>query len=271
VDLDVEHTDDHVATLTIRRPPDNYFDVVLIAAIADALDALQAESTCRAVVLRSEGRHFCAGASLGTGRPATQHEGSPHDDGSGTAGQEPDGPPPRHLYDEAERIFASELPMVAAVQGAAIGGGLGLALAADFRVGTPETRCSANFARLGFHHGFALTVTLPAVVGSQRANELLLTGARIDGLEAHRIGLLDRLVTLDALQHEAHAFAVEIATSAPLAVRSIRATMRDGLVERARAAMDHERQEQDRLARTADFGEGVGAAAERRVPRFEGR
>lgn len=249
VDLD----DDHVATLTIDRPPNNHFDVDLIGSIADGLDALGRDPRCRAVVLQSEGKHFCAGASFGSS------ERSP--------GVRAD----RHLYDEALRIFQAELPVVAAVQGAAIGGGLGLALAADFRVGAPETRCSANFARLGFHHGFALTVTLPAAVGAQRAEELLLTGARIDGTEAHRIGLLDRLVPLDQVRAGAHAFAADIAVSAPLAVSRIRATMRADLAERARLAMVHERVEQDELTRTADFTEGVQATAERRLPRFEGR
>jgi len=252
-DVVVGMGDDHVATLTIDRPPNNHFDIELIRAVADALDLLARRPGCRAVVLRSEGRHFCAGASFGSG---------------GDRSLATDGD--RHLYDEAARLFASELPMVAAVQGAAIGGGLGLALSADFRVGAPEARCSANFARLGFHHGFALTVTLPAAVGEQKASELLLTGARIDGVEAHRIGLLDRLVPLDELPDAAHAMAAEIAASAPLAVRSIRATMRAGLAERARVAMARERAEQDRLTRTADFAEGVRATAERRVPRFEG-
>ncbi|MGZ4726404.1 MAG: enoyl-CoA hydratase/isomerase family protein [Acidimicrobiales bacterium] len=255
-DVAVELGDDHVATLTIDRPPNNFFDVELIAALADGLDLLGADRRCRAVVLRSEGRHFCAGASFEPGAGPNRSAGG--------AGE-------RHLYDEAGRVFEGELPVVAAVRGAAIGGGLGLALAADFRVGSPETRCSANFARLGFHHGFALTVTLPAAVGAQRACELLLTGARIDGTEAHRIGLLDRLVAAAEVDDTAHALAAEIAASAPLAVRSIRATMRAGLAERARVAMDHERAEQDALIRTADFAEGVRATAERRPPRFEGR
>jgi 2-(1,2-epoxy-1,2-dihydrophenyl)acetyl-CoA isomerase len=255
-DVSVGVADDHVATVTIHRPPNNYFDVGLIGRVADALDTLERESACRAVVLQSEGKHFCAGAALGDDDPDPGEPGSGH------------GP---QLYEEAARLFAAGLPIVAAVQGAAIGGGLGLALAADFRVGTPEARFSANFARLGFHHGFALTVTLPAVVGGQRANELLLTGARIDGAEAFRIGLLDRFVPADALAGEAHRLAAVIAEAAPLASRSVRATMRAGLADRARAAMAHERAEQDRLMTTADFAEGVKAMAERRPPQFEGR
>lgn len=134
-----------------------------------------------------------------------------------------------------------------------------------------EARFSANFARLGFHHGFGTTVTLPAAVGPQRAAEMLFTGARIGGEEAHRIGLLDRLVPLPDVRAEAHRFAADIAACAPLATRSIRATLRSGLVDAIRAATDHEKAEQERLRVTRDFAEGVRAMAERRAPRFEGR
>jgi 2-(1,2-epoxy-1,2-dihydrophenyl)acetyl-CoA isomerase len=161
--------------------------------------------------------------------------------------------------------------VVAAVQGAAIGGGLGLALWPDFRVAAPEARFSANFAKLGFHHGFGLTVTLPRVVGQQRALELLYTGARIDGERAHAIGLVDRLVPLAGLRDAARAFAAEIAASGPLAVDAIRETMRGALAEEIRAATKRERSEQDRLQHTADFREGVAATAERRAPMFRGR
>lgn len=254
-DVVMEVGDDHVATVTIDRPPENYFDIDLIASLADAYERLDADPACRAIVLRSEGRHFCAGARFGGPRP-------PASSASSTA---------RHLYDEAIRLFAASTPVVAAVRGAAIGGGLGLAMSADFRVGTPDSRMSANFVRLGFHHGFALTVTLPAVIGQQRANELLLTGRRLAGDQAHAIGLLDRLVGPAELDDEAHAFAVDIATSAPLAVASIRSTMRRGLIEQVRAATAHERTEQERLMLTADFAEGVAASATRRTPHFEGR
>jgi enoyl-CoA hydratase/carnithine racemase len=168
-------------------------------------------------------------------------------------------------------MFATRKPIVAAVQGAAVGGGLGLALAADLRIAAPEARFSANFARLGFHHGFGLSVSLPLAVGTQRALELLYTGARVPGEKALAIGLCDRLAPLPTLREEAHAFAQEIAASGPLAIESIRATMRGDLVERIRQATARERSEQERLQATADFREGTRAMAERRAPRFQGR
>jgi enoyl-CoA hydratase/carnithine racemase len=141
----------------------------------------------------------------------------------------------------------------------------------DFRVAAPESRFSANFARLGFHHGFGLTVTLPALVGQQRALELLYTGRRVPGEDAHAMGLVDRLVAADDLRDQARALAAEIAVSAPLAVDSIRQTMRGELASRIRAATDREKAEQDRLQKTSDFREGVRAMTERRTPDFEGR
>lgn len=139
------------------------------------------------------------------------------------------------------------------------------------RVAAPEARFSANFARLGFHHGFGLSATLPPVVGQQKALELLYTGRRIDGETAHAIGLADRLVPLADLRVEAHALAAEIAGSAPLAVASIRQTMRGDLAAKVKAATDRERHEQDWLQRTDDWREGVRAMAERRPPNFTAR
>ena len=251
-DVTVDVDADFVATVELNRPPNNHFDIELIGSLAEAFEALDEEPGCRAILLCSEGRHFCAGADF-----------------SGRAG--PISDRSRHLYDEAVRLFATSTPVVAAVQGAAVGGGLGLAMAADFRVASPEARFVANFARLGFHHGFALSVTLPAAVGQQRALELLLTGRRVAGEEALRMGLCDRLVPADRLRDEAHSLAAEIAAAAPLAVRSIRETMRDGMAVRVRKALDRERAEQERLRVTEDFTEGVRATAERRRPNFAGR
>ena len=99
-----------------------------------------------------------------------------------------------------------------------MGGGAGLACAADFRVGDPACKFVVNFARLGFHHGFALSVTLPAIVGRQRAMDLLLRGGAIDGIEAHQIGLLDRLSEPGEQRKIAMVLAREISAAASLAV-----------------------------------------------------
>ncbi|MGH9047176.1 MAG: enoyl-CoA hydratase/isomerase family protein [Acidimicrobiales bacterium] len=247
-DVTMELGDDHVATVELRRPPNNFFDVALVSGIADAYEELQ-EGPCRAIVLCAEGRHFCAGADLTSGTERTVGE----------------------LYDQALRLFEAELPVVAAVAGAAIGGGLGLALSADFRVASPESRFAANFARLGFHHGFGLTVTLPETVGGQAAASLLYTGRRIGGEEAHSIGLCDRLANNpEEIRAGAYAMAAELAAAAQLSVLAIRATMRRGLAARVRAATDLERDEQNRLRRTADFAEGVAASGQRREPQFKG-
>ncbi len=249
--------DDYVATVEIRRPPDNFFDAALIGSLADAYGWLDEQAVTRAIVLCSEGKHFCAGADF-TGR-------------SDRAGQVGASRSARKLYDEAARLFDARIPVVAAVQGAAVGGGLGLACAADFRVASPQARFCANFARIGLHHGFGLSVTLPAIVGQQRALDLLYTGRRVGGEEAVRLGLADRLASPAELRAAAHEFAAEIAASAPLAVRSIRATMRAGLAGRVRLAIDTELAEQEQLWQTADFAEGIRASAERRPPRFDGR
>jgi 2-(1,2-epoxy-1,2-dihydrophenyl)acetyl-CoA isomerase len=253
-DVSVEVGEDFVATVEIHRPPNNHFDVALVTALADAYEALDHDSTCRAIVLCSEGKHFCAGAELAA-------------EGADAGGELQAGA----IYGGAARMFSCALPVVAAVQGAAVGGGLGLALSADFRVASPQTRMWPNFSRLGFHHGFGMTITLPAAVGPQRALELLLTGRRVQGEEALALGLCDRLVAVEQLRAEAHALAAEIAGAAPLAVRSIRRTLRGDLAERIRSATEREGAEQGRLMQTEDFREGVLAAAERRAPKFSGR
>jgi len=250
----VDLGDDLVAEVEIHRPPNNFFDIALIRSLADAYEHLDGTG-CRAVVLCAEGKHFCAGADFGGQSDA---EALPE---SGAAS----------LYREAVRLFRARIPVVAAVQGAAIGGGLGLACSADFRVAAPEARFAANFARLGFHHGFGLTVTLPRIVGQQYALELLYTGRRVGGEEAAARGLADRLVALADVRPAARAFAGEIAASAPLAVRSIRETMRGGLAAEVDRATDREDAEQIRLRSTGDFAEGIRASLERREPRFTGR
>lgn len=160
--------------------------------------------------------------------------------------------------------------MVAAIQGAAIGGGFGLALVADFRVVSPDARFAANFVKLGIHPGFGLTYTLPRIIGQQRASLMFYTGRRITGEEALAWGLADILAPSDRLRAAASELAAEIAENAPLAVLSTRATMRQGIAEAVKAATDREHLEQARLIHTEDHREGVKAVNERRPGRFAG-
>jgi enoyl-CoA hydratase/carnithine racemase len=256
-DIAVSH-DGHVATIEMRRPPHNFFDPELVAEIAAALEGLDADPQCRAVVLAAEGRSFCAGADF-----SRRGEG-----GSGESSRSGAG---KHLYKEAIRLSRTKKPIVAAVHGAAIGGGLGLALVADFRVTCSEARFSANFNRLGFHPGFGLTVTMPRLIGAQQTALLCYTGRRISGEEAVRIGMADLLVPQAEVRSAAQALALEIAQSAPLAVVATRETLRRGLADEIEKATERELVEQDWLRRTEDFKEGVKAMADRRLPEFQGR
>ena len=134
-----------------------------------------------------------------------------------------------------------------------------------------EARFSANFSRLAFHQGFGLSETLQRLIGPTQASLLLLTGRRVPGDDAHAMGLADELVPQADVRERAMALAQEIAASAPLAVRAIRATLRDGLADAVIAATEHELNQQSQLRLTEDFQEGVRAMAERRAPHFEGR
>lgn len=244
----------HVAVVEFSRPPNNFASVEMMRDLADALDDIDADRSLRASVMVSAGKSFCAGADLA----------SPT--GIGGDGMSVVSP----LYHQAVRLFSVKKPIVAAVQGAAVGAGLGLALVADFRVAAPEARFAANFVKLGFHPGFGITHTLPRVVGEQRANLMCLTGRRIKGEEALAWGLADAIAPLDGLRDAALALAMELAENAPLAVEATRATLREGLAAAVKAQTDRELAEQTRLRATKDFAEGVRSVNERRPGVFVG-
>ena len=255
----------HVGSIEIRRPPLNFFDISLINQIADALDEFDRDIEIRASVIAAQGKAFCAGANFQDPARQEQEARAAKGDPADSLG------PINHLYIQAVRIFRCKKPIVAAVHGAAIGGGLGLAVSADFRVTCPEARFSANFTKLGFHPGFGLTVTLPELIGKNNAELMFYTSRRVTGEEALGMGLANACVPQDQVRASAMKLASEIAECSPLGLVSTRATMRAGLADRVMAATNHELAEQTRLRATEDFKEGVKATEERRTANFRGR
>lgn len=251
----------HVALVEIRRPPNNFFDIPLIKEIAGAFESFDEDSDIRAIVLAAQGKAFCAGANFGDGSTLDAQ------------GRRPGEPMPsvHSLYIEGNRLFRTKKPIIAAIHGAAVGGGLGLAMVADFRVTCPEARFCANFTRLGFHPGFGLTVTLPAVIGETKAALMFYTSRRVPGDNAYAWGLADVLVAQDEVRTASLELAAEIAENSPLGLIATRASVRGDLADRVLKATEHELQEQTRLRKTDDFKEGVKAVSERRVPNFKGR
>lgn len=258
-DVAVSVLDSRVAVCEIQRAPNNFFDMQLIRDLADLFADCDAGDQVRAIVLCSAGKHFCAGRNFASAEPMS------------APGEAAPAPGSNSLYAEAVRLFRSETPVIAAIQGAAVGGGFGLAVMADFRVVCPASRFTANFVKLGFHPGFGLTHTLANVIGHQKANLMFYTGRRINGETAYEWGLGDVLVDNGQLRDAAIALAAEIAENAPLAVVSTRKTVRDGLADAVKAATDHEDREQKWLTQTEDHKEGVKAVGERRPGNFSAR
>jgi enoyl-CoA hydratase/carnithine racemase len=244
----------HVALVEICRPPLNFFDVTLIEHLASTFEALDRDDRCRAVALAARGKAFCAGADfLSSGSDLFD----PDSENNALS-----------LYEAAARLFGCRKPVVGAIHGAAIGGGLGLSLVPDFRIVCSETRFAANFVQLGIHAGFGISLMLPKIIGQQRARLMLLTGRRIKGEEALAYGLGDKLVSVDKVREEAIALAAEIGQCAPLAVESTRATLRQGLLEELNKRLKDEFAEQAWLAKTDDHREGMAAVGQKRQGQF---
>jgi enoyl-CoA hydratase/carnithine racemase len=247
----------HVAVIEIHRPPHNYIERPITTRIAELLAELDQDDRCRAILLVTEGKNFCAGARHDPDDPVSMAPNLEDIEGH---------------WNTVSRLFASGKPIVAAIQGAAVGAGFGFSMLADFRVATPATRFSANFVKIGFCPGFGLPVTLPRVIGVQRASWMFLTGRRFTAEEVAPWGLVDQIVpTVEELRPAALALATEIAGNAPQGVSFARKRQREGLAEAVRVAQGIDSPEQTRLRLTEDHEEGVRAYIERRPANFTGK
>ena len=256
--------EDRIATLTLNRPDNrNSMTPDVLQGLADAVARARSDAEVRCVIVTGRGKSFCAGADFKSGRIG----------GGDDSEKEFTAPQDRFytMYSHFLSLLEIEVPVIAAMQGHAIGGGLGLGVVCDIRVANADARYGANFVQLGLHPGMATTYLLPRLLGVPRAVELLLTGRIVSGTDAAECGLANHAVPGADVLSRAREIAGEIAAAAPLAVRWTKESIYQGLEWDPRTAARHEAHVQSRTAETEDSREGIAALLGRRTPDFKGR
>ncbi|MBK7150492.1 MAG: enoyl-CoA hydratase/isomerase family protein [Sandaracinaceae bacterium] len=248
--------DGHVGVLTLNRPDQrNAMTPELLGDFAVAVERAKADRGARAVVLVGTGSCFSAGADLHSSLKTGDPNGLPHERSFA-------------MYAPFLELRNVGVPVIAALQGHAVGGGFGLSLMADIRIANERDKYGANFARLGLHSGMAISFMLPRLVGVSRASELLYTGRLVIGAEAERIGLVSEALPGEQVFPRAMELAGEIALSSPRAVRQMKQTMKTLLGWDVEGAARLEALLQSESLTTADAAEGLAAMREKRAPQF---
>ena len=245
-----------IGEIILDRPDNrNSMTPELLDAFAEASRAARDDDP-RCIVVRGEGRCFSAGADFNA---TLQREGGalPHERSYA-------------MYEPFLSLWDIRVPVIGALNGHAVGGGFGLALMCDVRIANREAKYGANFARLGLSSGMAISYLLPRLIGASKAAELLFTGRLILGDEAEAIGLCSAAVGPDEVVERARELARSIADSAPLAVRAVKQTLREGLGWDPRGAARREAALQAQTLETEDAAEGIAALLEKRKPVFRG-
>lgn len=251
--------DGGVVTITLNRPDiRNAMAPDLTEAFSAAIRELAEDREVRAVIVTGAGKAFCAGGDLSWIQPGPGAAVPPIRDKM------------RSFYPKFLAIRDLDVPTIAAVNGAAIGAGLCLAMACDMRIASADAKLATAFARLGMHPGMGATYLLTRLVGAARAAELFFTARTLEAAEAERIGLVNSVVPADRLLLEARALADQIAANAPLPVRMIKRAIQ--LSERADldTMLEYEGLAQPVTMATSDLVEGLAALKEKRQPRFRG-
>lgn len=254
-------TDDRGAVrhVVLNRPEKrNAFDDALVLALGEALRAAAADASVHCVVLRGEGPMFSSGMDLDSLNALAADPGPLRAFRRGII----------EVWNAAEEMAK---PTICAIHGACIGGALELALACDLRVSAADAIMGLPETRIGLIPDVGGSSRLPAVVGLGRAKELILTGRMIDGTEAERIGLVNRVAPAEELDAAVDALAGELLACAPLAVGRAKRVMDASAKPALSATLELEVAMQDLCARSEDFAEGARAFAERRQPQFSGR
>ena len=259
----VDHAERAITKLTLNRPETlNAMNAPLVAALHEALNDVAADASCRVVVLTGAGRGFCSGFDL------RGYGALPGDDARGKVQR--DMAMQQDIARLIPRMRALPQPIIAAVNGAAAGGGMALALGADIRIAATSARFNAAFVRLGLAGtDVGVSWILPRIVGAGRAHEIMLTGRFVDAEEAERMGLVTAVVGDEHLLDRAMLEARQIIGHSPMGIRMTKEGMWSALeIPGLQAAMDLENRTQVMLLQTADHTEARNAFLARREPMF---
>jgi len=256
----VERTEG-VVTLRLNRPEKlNALNVELGRALAQALVHAGDDKTVRAIVLTGAGRAFCAGGDLQLLRDVRRRHATHELEGLLVAGKE-----------ICMAIATMPKPVIAAVNGAAAGGGMNLALAADVRIASEKAIFAESFAKIGLYPDFGGTYFLPRIVGRALAAELFYTAETLSAEDALRLGIVNRMFPADQFEGETRKFVEALATAPPLAMRDVKRTLLGDDRKALEAALDEEMRLQIHCFLSEDCLEGLNAFFEKRKPVFRGR
>ncbi len=251
----------HIGVITLNRPDNrNSMTSELLDGFHERVQEAREDNELRCVIITGKGRCFSAGADLRSQvqredleRPLEPHERS------------------YAMYIPFLSVLDIEVPTIAALNGHTVGGGFGLSLVCDMRIANADAKIGANFARLGFSSGMAISYILPKLVGIPKAAELLFSGRLFSGTEAYELGIANYAVAAEEVMPKAMALAQEISGSAPMAVKEIKRLFYANLGFNPRAAAMTEAVAQAATIETEDAKEGMAALLEKRAPVFRNR